>query len=345
MTRTCSRPLASLAAVLEIIGAVVWLLCSLACVCVAQESSAASPPPLKSTTELVKLDVTVVDRRGDFVSGLEQKSFRVFDNGVEQPIAFFAPAEATAHLLVLIETSPAVYLIHDEHLFAAYALLDGLAPDDQVALATYDQAPRAVLGFTSDKSAAVSALGGIHYNLGAAQLSFYDSVSAVLDWQDSQPGKRALLLLTTGLDSSSPARWEALVEKLRGEDVVIYSVALGGILRGPPAKKAKPPKGAPELTPGESMSWANADSALMSLATITGGRAYFPESPEDFVSMYREIASALRHQYVLGIAPQHDGKFHSLNVQILDTNGRPVSADVKRAEFRVSTRQGYLAPK
>lgn len=344
MIRTCSKPQRSFRAVFGTLAAAALVLCFLPRICGGQESNGPSPTPLKAVTELVKVDVTVVDRHGDFVTGLQQKSFRVLDNGFERPVAFFAPVEAPAQMLVLIETSPAVYLIHDEHLFAAYALLDGLAPDDQVALATYDQAPRAVLGFTSDKSAVVSALGGIHYNIGAAQLNFYDSVSEVLDWQGPQAGKRALLLLTTGLDSSSAARWGALVQKLRAQDVVIYSLALGGALRAPPGKKPKPPKAAPETTPGESMSWANADGALMSLATITGGHAYFPESPDDFVSMYREIASALRHQYVLGISPQHDGQFHSLSVQVLGSSGRPISTDVKRAEYRVSARQGYLAP-
>jgi VWFA-related protein len=308
----------------------------------AQETGAPSAQPLRAVTELVKLDVAAVDRHGNFAGGLEQKNFRVLDNGGEQPIAYFAPVEAPAQVLVLVETSPAVYLISNQHLFAAYALLDGLAPGDQVALATYDQAPRAILGFTSDKSAMLSALGQIHYSLGWAQLNFYDSVSSVLDWLAPLPGKRALLLLTTGLDSSPPARWDALLQKLRGEDVVIYSVALGGILRDHPGKK--PPKTAPDPDSSESMSWAKADGALESLATATGGRSYFPQSPADFVSMYREIASALRHQYVLGIAPQHDGQFHSLSVQILGNGGQLLSADVKRAEYRVFARQGYLAP-
>ena len=52
----------------------------------------------------------------------------------------------------MIETGPAVYLIHNEHLTAAYALLNGLDPDDQVALVAYDEAPRAILPFTPDKS-------------------------------------------------------------------------------------------------------------------------------------------------------------------------------------------------
>jgi len=344
LTRTLSEPRRSFFAVFGPLAAAACLLWSLPRIARAQESGAPSPPPLRSLAELVKLDVTVVDRHGDFVGGLDQKNFRVLDNDVEQPIAFFAPVEAPAHVLVLIETGPAVYIISSQHLVAAYAFLDGLAADDQVALATYDQTPRPLLGFTSDKSAVAASLGRIDYNIGAAQLNFYDSVSAVLDWREPNEGKGALLLLTTGLDSSSQARWDALAQKLRGEDVVIYSVALGGALRDRPGKKPKPPKPALESTSGESMSWANADVALTSLASVTGGRAYFPESPDDFLSMYREIASALRHQYVVGIAPQHDGQFHSLRVQILGSSGRPVSTDIKRAEYRVSARQGYLAP-
>jgi hypothetical protein len=84
--------------------------------------------------------------------------------------------------------------------------------------------------------------------------------------------------------------------------------------------------------------------ALSSLAKITGGRAYFPDSPNDFVSIYREIASALRHQYVLGIAPQHDGAFRSLTVQILGAKGQSSPASVKSPEYQIFAREGYLAP-
>src|SRR5208282_770179 len=101
----------------------------------------------------VKVDVSVLDKRGNFVGGLEQKNFRVLDGETEQPIVFFTPVEAPAEVLVLVETSPAVYLIHNQHLFAAYALLEELAADDQVALVTYDREPRAILAFTPDKSA------------------------------------------------------------------------------------------------------------------------------------------------------------------------------------------------
>jgi len=97
---------------------------------------------ITARVELVNVDVTVTDARGDFVRGLKPENFRVFDEGMEQRITYFAPVEAPAVVLVLVETGPAVYLIHRQHLTSAYKLLEGLGADDQVALASYDQAAR-----------------------------------------------------------------------------------------------------------------------------------------------------------------------------------------------------------
>ena len=60
--------------------------------------------------------------------------------------------------------------------------------------------------------------------------------------------------------------------------------------------------------------------------------------------IYHEIASALRHQYVLGIAPAHDGQLHTLTVEPLDAHGQPMNAPAKKAVVRVFAREGYLAP-
>jgi VWFA-related protein len=233
-----------------------------------------------------------------------------------------------------------VYLIHNLHLQAAFALLDGLAPDDQVALATYDQVPHAIFAFTSDKGALASALGKIQYTLGFGDLNFFDSISTVVDWMAPVAGKRALVLLTTGLDSSPPEHWDALVQKLRAQDVVIFAVALGGSLR----QSAKKKNEAPARTEENPLSFEKADAALRSLATVTGGRVFFPQSPKDFVPMYREIAAELRHQYVLGIAPEHDGKFHSLAVQVIDAVRPSAATEGKRPALRIFAREGYLAP-
>jgi VWFA-related protein len=328
------------------LGAANFLLCFVLAL-PAQETSGTPQAGIQATTEIVKINVSVLDRHSSFVGGLIQNQFRVLDNGLEQPIVFFARTEAPAQVLVMLETSPAVYLIHSEHLSAAYALLDGLAPDDEVALVSYSQSPQAILAFTADKPALAAALGQVQYTLGMGDLNFYDSVSTVLDWIAPLHGKKAIVLLTTGLDSSPPERWDALVQKLKVDDAVLFAVALGGSLRHPSAKKKKS-KAAPKPDEAEEpvnpVSFAKADSALSSLAKITGGRAYLPKTANDFVSIYREIASALRHQYLLGIAPQHDGKFHSLTLQIIGANGQSAPASTKSLEYQIFAREGYLAP-
>jgi len=299
----------------------------------------------------VPIETNVLDKHGDFVGGLTQDRFRVLDNGVDVPIQFFAPVEAPAAALILLETSPAVYLIHNQHLAAAYALVEGLAPDDQVALVTYDQKPETVLSFTPDKSGLLAALDKTQYTVGMGDLKLYDSLSAVLDWLAGMAGKREIVLLTTGLDSSPPSRWDALAQKLRGQDVVIFCVALGGPLRGESAKKSKGETAAstgkasgvrasPE--PRGADAFRQADEALRLLATMTGGQVYFPQSDQDFAPIYREIASAMRHQYVLGIAPAHDNHFHTLTVELGSSQSDP--ARTKRTEYRLFARSGYLAP-
>jgi Ca-activated chloride channel homolog len=319
--------------------------------CQAQKSVPGSDHVIQSSsTQLVPIETSVLDKRGDFVGGLTQDSFRVLDNGVDAPIQLFAPVEAPAEVLVLLETSPAVYLIHNQHLAAAYALLEGLAPNDQVALVTYDETPKTILSFTSDKSGLLTALDKTQYMIGMGDLKLYDSLSQVLDWLRAMTGKREIVLLTTGLDSSPPSRWEALAQKLRGQDVVIFSVALGGPLRGEPAKKPKGKRAAssdntgPLATQGSKSrdAFRQADEALRSLATMTGGRVYFPQADQDFAPIYREIASAMRHQYVLGIVPAHDNQFHTLTVEMGSSQSDP--AQTKRTEYRVFARSGYLAP-
>jgi VWFA-related protein len=302
--------------------------------------------PLEAKTELVKLDVTVLQRGGDFVDGLEQKSFRVHDNGVERPIVFFAPVTAPAKVVVVLETSPAVYLLQDEHIMAAYSLFEGLAADDEVALVTYSDVARSVVPFTTDRSQLLNALRNVQYMIGQASLNLYDSIWAVIDGISAFPGKKALVLLTTGLDSSDPERWDALTQNLRKADAVIFAVGLGGSFGNDSAEKPKHskkslPAAADPLGPTV---LETARSNLIALSDLTGGRAYFPASGNDFALAYREIASAVRHEYVLGIAPQHDGQVHALSVDVLDAGGAPPKKKRGQPEYSIFARQRYIAP-
>ncbi|MCL6481768.1 MAG: VWA domain-containing protein [Firmicutes bacterium] len=292
-------------------------------------------PPIRARVELVNVDVFVTDRRGHFVSGLTREHFRIFDEGVPQPITHFASLETPARVLILLETGPAVYLLHPQHLAAAGALLDGLGPDDEVALASYDDTFRLWLGFTRDRAAVRGQLAALSYRRGMAELRCFDAVAAALDWLAPYPGKKALVLLSTGLDATGAARWTALEPKLQAASVVIFALALGGELRGFSGERTSEASG---------LSFAAADRALRRMAEMTAGQAFFPRGAEEFVGIYRQIAVQLRHHYSLAFPPpQRDGRYHRLQVQLLDAQGRSLPLRGRTA-LRVRARPGYLAP-
>lgn len=314
---------------------------------------------LKTTTELVKLSVSVLDDSGNFVDGLKQQDFHVFDNGAESPISYFAPVTDAAKVVVVLETGPSVFLIKNEHVAAAYALLQGLAPDDQVALITYSDVPREVLPFTADKAQLLNALGNVEYMMGSADLNLYATVSNLLGGLAQYPGKKAIVLLTTGLDSSPSSQWTSLTQKLRGSDVVIFSVGLLGPVLAANAKNRKHSKkisGASAFASGdvqESPALAKAHQGLIDLSQMTGGQAYFPQSGQEFIPDYRQIAACLRNEYVIGVAPQHDGQFHKLSVTVAapdtDILGKKKHKKKKKkkhseTDYRLYFRQGYVAP-
>ena len=183
---------------------------------------------------MVNVDVSVTDAKGNFVAGLSREQFHVFDEGAEQPITNFDSIDVPVQILLLVETSPAVYLIHREHLAAAYLLLEGLAPADQVALATYDDALHPVLPFSSDKAGVAAALGEVRYTLGTARLNLYRSLSHALDELAPMAGRKAVVLLSTGLDesqsevASDPSA--SAIESKEGEKLAAHLRAAGVVV-------------------------------------------------------------------------------------------------------------------
>lgn len=322
------------------------LLCGL----LAASSAAAQPPPqrpseeqqfgkpIRARSELVNVDVFVADARGDFVAGLGRENFHILDEGVLQEIAHFAAIEAPARVLVLVETSPAVYLLHKQHLAAAQALFDGLHPEDEIALASYDDSFHIVCGFTRSREVIRQALGSLSYNLGMAELKFFGAVAAALDWLAPHTGKKALVLLTTGLDSSGMGGWDSLRSRLQADSAVVFAVALGGELRN--FRERGSAQTAADSAP---LSFGEADRALREMAAGTGGLAFFPRHAGDFTEIYRQVAANLRHQYSLAFVPrQHDGRFHRIEVEVVDNRGRPFPSGGRRG-LRVRARAGYLA--
>jgi len=316
------------------------VICSLPVIVVAQAPAPGATPvqggePIRVSVDRVNAGVIVTDAQGQFVEGLRREQFHVFDNGAEQPITAFSAIEEPAQVLLLIEAGPAVYLLESGHIRAAESLLRGLSAGDRVAIVKYAEAPEAVLDFTADKDAAANALGELRFNLGFGSLNLSSSLSTALDWLSRMQGKRTIVLLSSGIDTSSSAAWENILQRLRVSDVGLLAISLTGGLRvaESPSKKKTPPQ-KPSAT---AQQFDQADETLRQLTGATGGRAYFPKSAADFNAVYAQIAQLVRHEYSLAFAPpDRDASVHSIDVRVDSAPGA--------LAYRIDHRRAYVAP-
>jgi Ca-activated chloride channel homolog len=307
----------------------------------AQENSQEKNQAIRVSVDRVNVGVIVTDARGNFVEGLRREDFHIFDNGAEQPLTGFAAIEEPAQVLLLIEAGPAVYLLEGGHLQAALGLLNGLSPGDRVAVVKYADSPNALLDFTPDKQAAVAAFGQLRFNLGFGSLNLSSSVSRVLEWLASVQGKKTIVLLSTGVDTSLSNESASVIQQLRTGDVRLLAVSLsGGLQNLQPGNKKKSPA---TISTQTAQQFEQAGQLLKRMAESTGGRAYFPANTKEFNSVYAEIAQLVRHEYSLAFAPPvRDSIVHSIEVRVdapkTSTPNAPVTS------YRIDHRQAYLAP-
>jgi Ca-activated chloride channel homolog len=316
------------------------------------QQSAPAAPDIRVSVDRVNVGVLVTGYQGQFIGGLRREDFHVFDDGVEQPISDFLSVDEPAQVLLLIEAGPAVYLLQGGHLQAVHALLDGLAPSDRVAIARYNETAEPILSFTPDKPVAASALDQLHFNLGFGQLNLASSLDTALNWLASVPGKKSLVLLSTGIDTSPPAAIQNLLARLKSTDVRVLAVSLGGELRVPqPAEKKRSKKAPPAPDKAQAVNDAlvQADDELKAIAQANGGRAFFPVTTKDFGEVFTQIAQFVRHEYNLAfVPPVHDGKIHAIDVRLTESSAPnsasgPASASSASA-YRIDHRQAYIAP-
>ena len=301
----------------------------------AQQPTPTPPQTIRLNIERVNVGVIVTDSHGKFIEGLRREDFRVTDNGIEQPITEFSSIDDPAQLLLLVEAGPAVYLLQDVHFLAADGLLRGLSQGDRVAIAQYTQAPIPVMDFNADKTAAQAALNEIRFNLGFGQLNLAASLNTVLEWLARVPGKKSIVLLSTGVDTSPPPAIRSLQTRLEAGDVRLLCVSLSAPLRNGKAERKRSVEQVQQ-------SFESADAHLRALAAATGGRTFFPGDAKAFEDTYRQVAELVRHEYSLAFAPpKADGAVHSIAISVKSPN---LSNQTKPRDYRVDHRRAYVAP-
>jgi Ca-activated chloride channel family protein len=300
----------------------------------AQETQKPSLPDItiRVSTNRVSVGVNVEAAHHRFITGLRREDFRLYDNGIEQELTNFLPIEEPAQVVLLVESGPAALFLRPSLLQAAETFLAGLSPTDRVALVSYSRSPMLEMDFTADKAAAGQALMGLNFMNGFAQQELVSSIATTLDWLGSLPGKKSIVILSSGVDDSTSDDWQLIKPKFNTSDVQILAVSTASALRKPIKRKKLSPDERSERKRVKE-GFATADQLLRQITSATSGRAYFPKNAKEFAEAYAEIAQFVRNEYLLEFAPSsEDGQLHSISVK------------VKPSSDHLSYRRAYLAP-
>ena len=276
-----------------------------------------------TSVDAVHLNVSVVDKKGKLVTDLEQSDFWVLENDVIQDITYFSRGtDAPVDVVMLVDASGSMDVTAKtlNARNSAIQLIRGLGEEDRVAVYAFDRDLYRLTDFTKSKDDAVAALTRIE-PFGSTAL--YDAVVTLSDRVvDEGFGRRAIVVVTDGVDTSSDATVELAVEKARGVDLPVYVIRVLSPVDDPESDLFLGVHGA---------SFRGAD-ALRRFTAETGGTMYEGSQWGQLVVASARIREELKTQYRIGYVPQQDsggGEFRRIHVQ------------TRRRGIEVRTRKGY----
>jgi len=277
-------------------------------------------------SDLVVFSATAVDGKGRPVTDLRREEFHIYEEGRVQSIAHFHGGRGlAARILLLVDASGSM---SEERKvanarWAAGQILDALGREDQVAVAGFDSRYWGVVAFTRDREAVRKGLESVT-PFGSTAL--HDALDkAAGDIASHGEGRRAIVVLTDGVDTSSQKTPDEVIARSNALDVPIYSVSVVSPLDDPGSESF--------LGKKESAGAAAAADTLARYAALSGGSAFRVSSPAALRLAADRIAGELKHQYRLGWdAPTGPSRFRRVVVQST------------RKGVTVRTRSGYLPP-
>ena len=275
---------------------------------------------LKIETNLITIPVSVFDRNGLYIPGLRQNEFKIYENGVEQEIAYFGTTDKPFTVAILIDTSPSTAYKIDEIRRSAMALVDKLEPQDSVIVIEFNSSVRVLAEATMDRNKVYKAINRADFGNGT---SLYNAVDEGLRKQLGKiTGRKALVLFTDGVDTTSRKNtYDSTVNYAEESDSLVFPIyfntffdnrqgsGMGGINGGNiPGRGGI--FGMPQAGAGQSAEeYALGKKYLEDLAEVTGGRMFRPEStPGGLTAAFEGIAEELRRQYSIGYVPKDEGK-------------------------------------
>ncbi len=238
----------------------------------------------KKEVEEIILHATVTDDQRRLVSGLDQGAFKVFENGVPEPITSFRRQDVPVAMGIVVDNSGSMRDKRDEVSRAVLNLIRASNPQDEIFVVNFTQKYYLDQDFTSDINLLQAAL---HQVSAAGSTALYDAVVASSVHLRNNPrlDKQVLLVITDGQDNMSQETLDEALHRLQlPNGPTVYAIGLtGGGLQ------------------------ARGRQALSRLAQATGGVAYFPETLDQVGEITRTIAHDIRSQYIIAYSPKNQG--------------------------------------
>ena len=272
----------------------------------------------RASIDLVTMGVTVVDRRGNFISDLTSSDFEIREEGRPQNITYFARGEELGtiplHVGLLFDTSGSMGDDIQLSRSAAVRFLNTLSDAEDMTLVDFDTEVRVAKYGQRDFPRMVERIRGRQPD---GWTALYDALGVFLDGAAENEGRTILVIYTDGGDTRSTLAFSDLLTLVRASGVTIHAVGF--------------------LEHQSTSSRMTQRMRLMQIAQETGGQAFFPTAMKDVEVAYDKVVAQIRNQYTLGYTSTNraqDGKWRRVEVKVV----RP---DLKDA--RIQTRKGYFA--
>ncbi|HEY6122258.1 MAG TPA: VWA domain-containing protein [Pyrinomonadaceae bacterium] len=298
-------------------------------------------------TALVTVPVSVVDRNGKYIPDLRREDFHIFEEGVEQKIAYFATVDQPFTVVFLLDTSGSTEFRLEDIQDAAITFVNQLKSNDSVMVISFDDRITVLSKPSNDRAAIIRA---IRRSSTGGGTRLYDTVDTVLKkYLRTINGRKAVVLFTDGVDTTSHgATFDSTLRLAEESDAPIYSVgyntSLGGVMgqgwplpgnRGPvifgiPLPRPGGVPGGPGASPGD---YRRANTYLRALANKTGGRYYNADTPIGISEAFRQVAEELGRQYSLGYYPKAVAKAGQR---------RQIKVRVNQPDLAVKARDSYV---
>lgn len=272
---------------------------------------------LQIDTEEVSLNVRVVNAGNRPVGNLKESAFRVYEDGVLQPITSVTTAEVPIFNALVIDNSRSLRAQLPRVVEAGKIIAGANKPQDEVSVVRFVSADKieVVQEFTPNKAMINNALDNLYVEGGQTAIidAVYRTAEMVQKYQNSQKKEdvkiRTLILVSDGDDRGSEFTEKLLFELLRNSYVQIYAIGFTNFLSDVPD---------PETGISRRQ---KARAFLTRLAQETGGKVYFPDSADELTKIATEISSELRTQYVVSYSPTNtnrDGTLRQIKVEVTD---------------------------